>query len=71
MEKERRPKPRIPGKLSEGPPAKSNEEWMDKEAVRSSEENALGSDSHKAPTIPCYTMMGPRDDGPLESAPRL
>src|SRR5471030_2765380 len=60
MEKERCPKAEIPRETKQNRPSDRNEDRMDKETVRS-EENALGTDSHKSPLAPCYTMMGPRD----------
>jgi hypothetical protein len=52
MQEECCPKARIPGKAPSDPPSDRNEEGVYEEAVRS-EENALGSDSHKSLKAPC------------------
>jgi hypothetical protein len=52
MQEERCPKTGIPWKAPSDPPSDRNEEGVCEEAVRS-EENALGSDSHKSLKPPC------------------
>jgi hypothetical protein len=55
MQKEGCKKPWIPRKPIEGPPARSNEEWMDEEAVRS-EKNAFCAHSHGVSLLPFYAL---------------